>query len=192
MKPEMRKLPLYLFAAATALAGATTAVSAQTAPPAKIAFVNSERLFQEAPGAAEARTTIQREADKYRAELALLEDSIKNMYTEYAQKQVMLSPDAKKKSEDAINAKQRVFEQRSTQYEQQMTKRQEDLVKPIMDRINKALEDMRKEGGYAFILDSARGSIIAADTTLDLTTQVLAKLRTSGATAGAPKAPGSK
>ena len=185
----MRKLPFYLFAATLALAGATTDVSAQAA--GKIAYVNSERLFQEAPGAAEARTTIQREAEKYRAELAVLEDSIQNMYTDYQQKQVMLSPDAKKKQEDAITAKQRSLEQRSTQYEQQIARRQEELVKPIMDRINQALEDVRKEGGYALILDSARGSIIAADTTLDLTAQVLAKLRTSGATAGAPKAPGS-
>lgn len=186
----MRKLPFYLFAAALLLAGATTTVSAQAATT-KIAYVNSERLFQEAPGAAEARTTIQREADRYRTELALLEDSIKNMYTDYQQKQVMLSPDAKKKSEDAITAKQRTFEQKSNQYEQQITRRQEELVKPIMDRINKALEDIRKEGGYAVILDSARGSIIAADTTLDLTTQVLTRMRGPGATAGAPKPPGS-
>ncbi|HSL72325.1 MAG TPA: OmpH family outer membrane protein, partial [Longimicrobiales bacterium] len=149
------------------------------------------RLFQEAPGATEARTTFQREMDKYRAELALLEDSIKNMVTEYQQKQVMLSPDAKKKQEDAINAKQRVYDQRSQQIEQLASKRQQELVGPIMTRINSILETIRKEEGYVIILDASQaGVIVSADTTLDLTAKVLAKLKTAAPASGVPKAPG--
>ena len=119
----MRKYSLVL-----ALAGSVVAVSgvsAQALPAANppgngrgpIAYVRSQLLFQEAPGAAEARTTIQREADKYQAELALAEDSIKNMLTDYQARSVMLSPDAKKSAEDAINAKKALLDKRAEQYE---------------------------------------------------------------------------
>ncbi|MGH7468135.1 MAG: OmpH family outer membrane protein [Longimicrobiales bacterium] len=175
--------------------GIALELSSQQAPPpapaanaAKIAYVNSERLTQESPGATEAQTTIRREMDKYRAEFALADDSVKNMITAYQQQQVMLSPDAKKRQEDAIRAKSTALEQRRTQAEQTLNQRSETLLKPIMDRINKALEDVRKENGYALVFNVSAGAIVAADTTLDLTTKVLQKLRAP--TSAAPRNPG--
>src|SRR5688500_12886969 len=134
----MRK---YLIALVATMAAAGVSAQTQTTPPAtspavpvitlpatmRIAYINSQRLIQEAPGAREAETTVQREMDKYRAELALLEDSIKNMQADYNQRQVMLSPDAKKKQEDAIRAKMASFENRSQQYDANITQRQGDL-----------------------------------------------------------------
>ena len=183
----MRKYSLAL-----ALAGSVVAVSgvsAQAQPAANppgngripIAYVRSQLLFQEAPGAADARTTIQREMDKYQAELALAEDSIKNLLTDYQQRQVMMSPDAKKRQEDLINAKKKSLDTRAEQYDAAVRKRQQELVQPIMDKINKILEDVRKEKGISMIVDgSQQGVIIAADTTLDLTREILARLKAQG------------
>jgi outer membrane protein len=195
----MRK---YLVAIVASLAAAgvsaqtqtTTPPAAQPAAPAvlnfpanmRIAYINSQRLIEEAPGAREAQTTIQREMDKYRAELALLEDSIKNMQADYQQRSVMLSPDAKKKQEDAIRAKMSGFETRSQQYDANITKRQGELVQPIMDRINKVLGDIRKEHNISIILDVSSRSIVQADTTLDLTNEALRRLR-AAAPAPPPK-----
>lgn len=183
------------------LAGAITVqgVAAQASGPPvslpsgngfKIAYIHSQRLIQEAPGAPEAKTTLERERNRYVAELQLLEDSIKNLVTDYQQKQIMMSPDAKKKEEDKIRAKQASFEARSQQYEQLMGKRQQDLIAPIMERINKTLNDLRKERGLSIIFDAAQGSIIAADSTLDLTLEVLNRLKAAAGPA-APRRPGS-
>ena len=52
-------------------------------------------------------------------------------------------------------------------------------MQPIMDNVRKALDDLRVEGGYSFIFDVANSSfIVAADKNLDVTEQVIAKLRT--------------
>lgn len=48
-----------------------------------------------------------------------------------------------------------------------------------MQRISEVIEELRKEGGYALVLDSA--ALLAADPALDLTAAVLTRLR---ATAG--------
>ena len=166
-------------AALTMTAGAA---SAQTAA-GKIGFVNSQKIIAEAPGAAEIRTTIEREMNKHRADLALADDSLKNMIKAYEQRQLVLSADARTKEEQSIRQRQQALQQRAQTLENEMAKRQNDLAKPLMERINAVLDAMRKEGGYALILDAASGSIVSADPAADLTETVLTRLK---ATAAAP------
>lgn len=177
----MRKTFLMTLAA---LAVTATAATAQTAP-SKIAYINSQKLISEAPGALEARTTIEKEANKHRADLALAEDSLKNLVTEYQKKQLALSADARTREENTIRTKQQALQARAEGLEEQMSKRQGELVKPIMDRINQVLTAMRTEGGYTVILDSSSGSIVAADPALDLTDAALARLKTASPAAAA-------
>ncbi|MGQ0812982.1 MAG: OmpH family outer membrane protein [Gemmatimonadota bacterium] len=179
----MRKTFLITLAglAVSASAAVAQAPAQQAAAATKVAYINSQKLIAEAPGAAEARTTIEKEANKHRADLALAEDSLRNVVTEYQKKQLVLSADARTKEEAAIRTKQEALQARAGQLEQQMSKRQNDLVKPIMDRINEVLTAMRAEGGYAIILDSSSGAIVAADPALDLTDQVLVRLKASAA-----------
>ncbi len=54
-----------------------------------------------------------------------------------------------------------------------------------MNRIQEVLTQIQREGGYAMIFDAAAGAIVAADTTLDITDEVLRRLRQ---TAAAPAA----
>ena len=170
----MRK---HIFAAGLLLLGFATAEAAAQGAGPNIAFVRSRRLLEEAPGSKEATTTLQREQQKHRADLALAEDSLTKMATDYQQKVTMLSATAKKTLEDQIRAKRLSFENRAEQLDQLMQKRQRDLLQPIMDRINKALEDFRKENRYLMILDADNGPIVAADSSLDVTAKVLAKLK---------------
>ena len=178
------------------LALTAAAAHAQTAAPAtapaatKIAYINSQAVMANAPGAVEARTTIEKETNKHRADLALADDSIKNMIADFQKKQLAMSKDARDKQEADIRARQQALQQRAQGLEEQMQKRENDLIKPIMDRINTVLTDMRKEGGYALILDTSAGAVVAADPALDLTEQVLTRLKAATpATATAPKKP---
>jgi outer membrane protein len=179
----MRK---YIALAALMLPGFAADAAAQ-APASTIAYVRSRRLLEETPGSKEASATLQREQNKYRADLALAEDSLTKMLNDYQQKLSMMSAAAKKTQEDAIRARRLSLESRAGQADQLMQKRQQELLKPIMDRINKALEDFRKENRFALILDADNGAVVAADSTLDVTTRILAKLK--GTPAGAPRNP---
>lgn len=172
-------------------AGLIFAASAAFAQaPTKIGFIDSRRLIAEAPGAAEARTTIEREMNKHQADLALADDSIKNAIAEFQKKQLALSADARAKQEGDIRARQQALQNRADALEQQMQKRQADLIKPIMDKINVVLEALRKEGSYALILDTASGAIVSADDSANLTDTALARLKAGApATATAPKKP---
>lgn len=177
----MRALTTILMAAAGLGAFALPAAG-QGAP--KIAYIDSRRLIAEAPGAKEAQESFERDMNRYRAELQQLEESIKSLLSEYEQKQVLLSPEAKRQKEEEIRQKQRAYQERAGELENEAARRQSELVEPIMDRIQQVLTQLQKEGGYAMIFDAAAGALVAADTTLDITNEVLRRLRQTAATSG--------
>ncbi len=53
-----------------------------------------------------------------------------------------------------------------------------------MDQITAVIETLREEGQYSLILDVAAGSIISADSTLDLTDEVMRRLGESSEPGG--------
>lgn len=161
--------------------GAVVAPAEAQTQSTKMGYINSQRIIAEAPGATEARQSFEQEMAKARQQMQVLEDSLKAMIEDYEKQQVVLSPDARKQREEVIRQKQGSYQQRAAQLEEQMGQRQEALVRPIMARIETVLSELRKEGGYAFIFDQAAGGIVAADPTLDLTPQVLQRLKSTAA-----------
>ncbi len=179
---------LSVLVAAAGLGLLATGVSAQGP---KIAFIDSRKIIGEAPGAKEAQATFDREMQGYQAQLKVMEDSLKAMMDDYQQKSTTLSPEAKKLREDAIRAKQEAYQQKASQLEEQAGNRQAQLVQPVMDRIRQVISQIRAEGNYSMIFDvGGQGSgVVAADTTLDLTSQVLARLSKMAAAPTAPTTP---
>lgn len=187
-----------VFSVLVAAAGLGLLATGASAQSAKIGFIDSRRIIAEAPGAKEAQATFEKEMQGYQAQLKLMEDSLKTLMDDYQQKSTTLSPEAKKQREDAIRARQDAYQQRANQLEEQAGSRQAQLVQPVMDRIKLVISEIRKEGGYAMIFDvGTQGTgVVAADTTLDLTAQVIARLNKTTAsaptTAPAAKPPAKK
>ena len=57
-----------------------------------------------------------------------------------------------------------------------LSKRREDLYKPILEKVNKAMQDVAKENGYLLVFDTSTQVLLYADETLDVTKLVNAKL----------------
>ena len=82
-----------------------------------------------------------------------------------------------------LDQRQQALATRAQQLEDQMARRQSELAKPIMDKINNVLQDIRTQGGYAIILDAAAGGIVSADPAIDLTETVLTRLKATASAA---------
>lgn len=167
------RVRVVLGAVAVGLLAAAVPASAQQ----KVAFLDSRRILQEAPGAQEARTAIEQEMRTFQQRLTTLQDSLQRVVQDYQQRSMTLSPDARKTEEQKIAAKQRELQAQAEQLELDANRKQNDLMQPVMDRVEKAIEDIRKEGGYAIIFDAASAAMVSADTTLDLTLQVINRLK---------------
>lgn len=99
----MRTLTSNLLAAA-GLAVLALPAAAQDGP--RIAYINSQKIFQEAPGAEEARNQFEQAMAGYQKELQGLEAELKTLIEDYEQQQVMLSPEAKEQKQQEIRQKQ--------------------------------------------------------------------------------------
>ncbi|MEO1260160.1 MAG: OmpH family outer membrane protein [Bacteroidota bacterium] len=60
--------------------------------------------------------------------------------------------------------------------EKQLATKQSDGMKPILDKVNAAIEAVAAEGGYSYILDTQAGVILYADESADVTELVKAKM----------------
>lgn len=159
----------------TAQAGAQSAAS-----PIKLAYIRSQDIFAQAPGRADAEAQFNSFVGTARAQEKTMGDSINVMLGDYAKAEATLAADVKQTRQQAIRDKQAQFQQRQQALEQQVQQKQGELVQPILERINKIINDLRAENGYAMVLDAQAngGSVVAADKNLDITDQVIARLRT--------------
>ena len=166
-----------MVAAVVAMLMFAAGAEAQQATQGQIVFINSQQVIAAAPGAREAQTALEREMTDLRSQVQRMESTLDSMMTSYEQRQVMLSPEARREMQDSIRARQREFQGRAQQFEQQMQARQAELLQPIMARVQQVIDALRAERGYALVLDAAEGGLISADPALDITQEVLTRLR---------------
>jgi outer membrane protein len=176
------------------LTAASASAGAQAAPPAKMAFINSQQILAVAPGRADAEATFQKEVDNVRAQEKAMSDSLQAQVQQYQSVESTLSPADRTSRENALRAKQAGYQQRQQELEQGAQAKQAALIQPIFDRINKVLADIRVEDGYTAILDvnpgSGGGTVVAYDKNLDITDHVIARVKALPVASSAPSSQG--
>jgi outer membrane protein len=189
----MRAMIRAAVVATTMVAGAGVSAAAQqaAAPATKIAYVNTQAIFQSAPGRAEAEAQFERERNTFGEQVKRMDDSLNAMVADYQRAATRLDSATRVRRETAIRTRQEEYRQRAAGLEQQLNDRRETLLQPIMERIRTALDQIRAEDGYAMILNNdPQGSfIVSADKNLDITERVVARLRTLAANSPGARPP---
>ncbi len=164
-----------------------TGAAAAPAGVLKVAYLNSNQVLEGAPGRAEALAMFEKETAPVQVQIRRMSDSLQAIITEYQKAAPQLTPAQRTAKEASIAQKQQEFQQRAQELQQRAQARQEELMAPIMEQVNKVIQDVRAEDGYAFIFDSGAQVpfIVSADKNLDITTRVIDRLRSIGA----PKLP---
>ncbi|HMG12608.1 MAG TPA: OmpH family outer membrane protein, partial [Gemmatimonadaceae bacterium] len=106
---------------------------AQAAPasPAKIGYINSAMLLQQAPGRAEAEAQFDREVGVYRQQIQRMDDSLKTMMAAFDRDAPKLDSTARETRRTAVGRKEVEYQQRARGLDSTMQARQAQLVKPI-------------------------------------------------------------
>jgi outer membrane protein len=172
----MRRTPFGALALCVVLAASTA--EAQTL---KIAYVNSQEILANAPGAKEAQAQFDKEMQNYNAQAQQIRNELAQEQQDLQAQSLTLSKEAKANREQALQAKTQQAQQRMNQLNQQAQQRQRELQQPVMDKINAVIDSIRTEGHYAYILDAATGSVLSADPSLDLTQEVIRRLKAQAA-----------
>ncbi|MGQ0714110.1 MAG: OmpH family outer membrane protein [Gemmatimonadaceae bacterium] len=168
-----------LLALGTLVFAATAAVAQAQV---KIGYIKSQTILANAPGRAAAETQFEKEMTTYRAQVQRMGDSLNALIADYNTQETTLSPQAKETRQRDLRAKEEEYQRRTQELQQQVRQREAELVRPIMEQINKVIDELRAEEGYTMIFDAENqaGVVVAADKNLDLTEKVLARLRAAG------------
>ncbi len=156
------------------LLGAATTVEAQTP---RIGYIDSQAILAEAPGSREAQQAFDREMDRYRGEMQRLGEELDRLITAYQQQERNLTPEAREARQQEIRRKEMEYQGRIEEIDEEASRKRQELVEPILEQMSLVIEQIREEGSYALIFDTAARAIIAADPALDLTGEVLRRLQ---------------
>jgi len=174
-----------------ALAMAAGNVDAQ----AKLGYVNTQAVIASSPARTTAEAEFNRRMAPLNAEVQKMDSTLKAQFAAFTRDTTSPMPQREAKAQE-IQQQQQQFQQRVAAIEDTAAALRQRLMQPLMQQVETALEAVRKEGGYAMIFDVGQGgaSIVAADTTLDVTQQVIAKVKampapTPAATSAAPATP---
>jgi outer membrane protein len=181
MRVSFRATSVALALVLVALLSGTASAQGQ-----KNAYIRSSVLLDQAPGRVEAQQQFERETAPFSDQIKRMRDSLNTMIAGYTKTQSTLTPAAREARGRDIQGKEAEYQRRTNDLQQKAQQREAELVQPILDRVKGAIEEVRVEGGYAFVFNADQGSsLVAMDKNLDITDRVLAKLRST--TAVAPK-----
>jgi outer membrane protein len=168
-----------LSAAAVFLIAAAAPVLAQSASTQKLAYVDSRKILDQAPGSPKADSLFKLELVGFEAEVKKMQDSFQKKVEDFNKVKPTLAAAEIEKRSQALGALQQEYSQKTQELQNQADQRRGELLQPVIDQIKLVLEDIRVEQGLSFVFDvSSSSGIVAADKNLDISDRVLAKLRT--------------
>ena len=165
--------------AALLVGGTPFAASAQAGAAVKVAVLDSRLLLDGAPGRVEASAAWDREFKLMQAEAARMGDSLSAMIGEYQKVEATLSPAQREERQKALRDKEAAYRTRTSALEERASTRQAELLQPMIELVNKVIQDVRNEDGITLIFDVAsdNNNLVAFDRNLDITQRVLAKVK---------------
>lgn len=175
------KIKTFALAALAVLAGAS---GVQAQDGMDIGYIRTDSVMRAAPGVQEAQAELQQQVEASRTQVQELQQEIQELIQQYQAQENTLSEEARQTRQQEIQQRQLEAQQAAQQLQQQLQQREDEVLGPIMRRINEVMEEMREERDLDYILDASSGVILAASPDLDLTDELLQRLRAGAGASG--------
>ncbi len=164
-------------------------VSALAVVPAqaeiKIGVVNASRLLQESPQAKAVQEAMRSEFAPKQRELAAQQAALKAKQEKYEKDAPTMSADQRAKAEKEIRDANREYSQKATDFQEDANSRQNEELSKLQSVIVAEVRSYATAQKYDLVLTEG---VVYANTSLDITAQVLAGLQAhAGSSPAAPK-----
>jgi len=144
----------------------------------KFGYVNSAQLLAELPEVKAADADLETYQKQLMSSGETMVKKLETKYQAYAKEaqEGLLSQVEMAKKEEELGKEQQKIQAYELEVQNKILAKREELYKPILDKVKSALETIGKEQGYTMIFDSSAGTILHANDTENLMSQVKAKL----------------
>ena len=143
----------------------------------KLAHVNTAEILDVMPDKASAEKSLEKYYVELQAQLETMAKEYQTKMQDYEANQATMSNLVKQSKEKEIIDLQTRIQQFQANAENEFEAKRAELLKPILDKIQNAINAVGKEKGYTYILDLATGAAVYVGTdAVDCTKDVKAKL----------------
>lgn len=173
MKVGIATKSLLAVAATLALSGGSVAAES------KIGYVDMQKAIQETSAGKKAKNELEKEFNAKKAELQKKEKDLKKMGEDLEKKAAALSDEARTQKQQELQTEMIKFQREVGESQMAIQNKERTLTKPILEKLEAAIEKVAQAGGYSMILEKSEQSVIWAKKDLDLTSEVVKEFEKS-------------
>ncbi|MBA4321813.1 MAG: molecular chaperone Skp [Odoribacter sp.] len=165
----------FLGIAAIALMAVLTghSVSAQSF---KFAHINTDDLIKVMPEYDSATAKLENSRKELVNQLELMQVELNNKFDKYNKESKNLTEIVRQTKEQEIQDMQTRIQNFQTNAQNTLQEQQVSLTQPIFNKVDKAIKDVGKEGGFVYVFDVSKGQLLYFDETKS--TNILALVKT--------------
>lgn len=126
----------------------------------KIGHINADKLLEMMPETKQAQQEIETYGRQLEKELAEMEDELDAKIQKFQADQQVLTNLAKQSKQQELQQLQMRIQQYSQKAQQDLQNKQVELLTPIIEKATTAVQDVAKENGYSYILDSSQSKAV--------------------------------
>jgi outer membrane protein len=168
MKNTLKVLAIVVLVAVAATSNAQKA--------AKIGHTDLEKLLTEMPGQDTIKVVMEKYVQTLQGELQTMQSELEMKGADYQKNLAGMSSIIKATKEKEITDLQGRIEAFQQSAQQDLQTKNAELIAPFVDKAKKAIKDVAKEGGFAYILNANEQILLYSDGGEDITPLLKKKL----------------
>ena len=142
----------------------------------KIGYVDSQVIIDMMPESAKIQQDLQAYYGELQAELQAMANEYQNKMRDYEANAATMSNILRQSKEKEIMDLQGRIQEFQANAESDFSAKQDELSKPMLDKIKKAIDDVVKDKGLAYVFEKTM-ILSIGDSAIDITPDVKAKLK---------------
>ncbi len=143
----------------------------------KFGHINSQQLIQSLPEFIKTNGEIEAQAKIFENDLQTMQQEIQKQAAAYDQAAATMSATQKEAKEKELMELQQKLQQTYQDNQQALQKMQQEKLQPILTKVQNAITNVGKAGGYVYIMDLSAGIPYISETlSKDITSEVKAEI----------------
>lgn len=166
-----------------------TASSFSAAYAQKIAHVNLDSLITLLPESKIAQQGVQDYAKLLEQQVTAMQTELQTKYAEFQEKSKDMPELVRISKEKELNDLNQRIQDFQQQAQSDYQRKSAELSRPVYEKAKKAIDQVAKENGYKYVLDTSTGIVLFSEPTDDIISLVIKKLGIPAAAPAAAPAP---
>jgi outer membrane protein len=151
----------------------TPAATTTAASPAKIGYIDVQRVLARSAAGVAAREQLEKERAGIQKEMDGRRQELERLRDEIDKKGPLMTADARRDKQEQFDRKRRDAARAADDFQKELEKREATLLQKVLQEMGGVIERVGKEKNYYMIVEKRNAGVLYATTDADLTDEVI-------------------